>query len=347
MGFRLQVNADMKRNIAMLVLAASCAAFADRVELKSGSFLTGTVKSVSKEAVVFASDDLGDVTIKVANIAKLDVGARVVQRQDLNETREALSVADGAFVAGARPLDMADVKAIDPVAETWHGNVTAAYTGKRGNTYEDTGAVRAEVTRKWEKDRFLARAAYDYGKTGTSTTDNKKTTDEWEAEVKHDHFWFAKTYTYEDVLWERDTIKNLNARYTLGLGAGYQWLDDTAFAWTGRWSFNQEVGANWVKEEWVDNDDAKAGGFAAVRYAHHLLFVPKGFENCSLFHNLKLIPEVDDWDKYLVRADIGFQVKLIGNFTFDARIEWDYDSKPASDMKKDDFLYLVGLGYKW
>ncbi len=337
----------MKKGVVVFVLAIAGAAFADKVELKSGSFLTGTVKSVARDTVVFASDDLGDVTIPVANIVKLDVGEHVVQRLDLSETSRSLAVANGAFVVGGQPLDMADVKAIDPVPERWHGSVTAAYTGKRGNTYEDTGAVRAEVNRKWEKDRFLARVAYDYGMNGTSTTDNKKTTDEWEAEVKHDHFWFTKTYTYEDVLWERDTIKDLNARYTVGLGAGYQWLDDTAFEWTGRWSFNQEVGANWVKEEWVDNDDAKAGGFAAVRYAHHLLFVPKGFENCSFFHNFRFLPEVDEWEKYLVRADIGFQVKLIGDFTFDARIEWDYDSKPASDMKKDDFLYLVGLGYKW
>ena len=337
----------MRREIATLVLAASCAAFADRVELKSGSFLTGTVKSVAKEAVVFASDDLGDVTIKVASIAKLDVGEHVVQHADLSETRAALTVADGAFVADARPLDMADVKAIDPVAETWHGSVTAAYTGKRGNAFDDSAAVRAQATRKWEKDRFLARAAYDYGKTGTSTTDNKRTTDEWEAEAKHDHFWLPKVYTYEGLLWERDTIKGLDARYTLGLGAGYQWLDGTVHEATGKWSLGQEVGANWVKEEWKDNDDEKADGFAAVRYAHHLLYAPKWFEGVSVFHNLRLLPEVDDWEKHLVRADFGLQTALIGALTLDVRIEWDYDSKPASDMKKDDLLYLVGLGCKW
>ena len=338
---------EMKCLLAAVFCVVAGVALADRIDLKSGSFLTGTVKSVSKDAVVFASDDLGDVTVKVANIARLDVGEHVVQRLDKSETRTALAVTNGAYVAGAVALDMADVKAIDPVAEKWHGSVTAAYTGKRGNTYEDSGALRAETNRRWEKDRFLARLAYDYGMDGTSTTDNKKTTDEWEGEVKHDHFWLAKAYSYEDILWERDTIKDLNARYTVGLGAGYQWLDETPFAATGKWSFNQEVGANWIKEEWKNNDDAKADGFAAVRYAHHLVFLPKWADNMSFFHNLRFLPEVDDWDKYLVRADVGFQMKLVGDFTFDARIEWDYDSKPASDMKKDDFLYLVGLGYKW
>lgn len=337
----------MKKLFGIIVSTIACVALADQVELKSGSFLKGTVKSVSKDAVVFASDDLGDVTIKVANITKLDVGDHVVQRTDLTETRETLAVANGAYVVGAQPLAMSEVKAIDPVAEKWHGSVSAAYTGKRGNTYENSAAVRAQVNRRWEKDRFLARLAYDYGMDGTATTDNKKTMDKWEGEVKHDHFWLAKTYSYEDVLWERDTVKALNARYTVGLGAGYQWLDDVAYELTGRWSFSQEVGVNWIKEEWENNDDAKDDGFGALRYAHHLLFVPKGLENCGFFHNLRFLPEVDGWDKYLVRADIGFQMKLIGDFTFDARVEWDYDSKPADGMKKDDFLYLIGVGYKW
>jgi len=335
----------------LLVLAAVLAAGvaqADKVYLKSGSFLTGKTSAVASGELTFASDDLGEVKIPLANVERLeDAGEHVIRYADESEVKKRLSVAKGAYVADGRPLDMGVVKALDPVAETWHGNVALSYNGRRGNTYEDSAAVRADVSRRFEKDRLTGRLAYDYGKTGTSTTDNQKSTDKWEAEVKHDHFWLPKVYHYEDLLWERDMIKNLNARYTVGLGAGYQWLENRAFDSTGSWNFNQELGLNWVKEEWDDNPDQKDGGFCALRYAHHLGFVPVWAKNLEFFHNFKILPQVDAWDKFLAKADLGVQAKLVDNFTLDARLEWDYDSKPADEMKKDDFRYLVGLGYKW
>ena len=59
------------------------------------------------------------------------------------------------------------------------------------------------------------------------------------------------------------------------------------------------------------------------------------------------MPEVDEWEKFLAKADIGFTTKLIYDFDLIAKIEWDYNSKPANDRKKDDTRYIVGLGYKW
>jgi len=53
------------------------------------------------------------------------------------------------------------------------------------------------------------------------------------------------------------------------------------------------------------------------------------------------------WDKFLVKADVGFSTKLIYNFDLLAKIEWEYNSKPAVDRKKSDVRYIVGLGYKW
>ena len=57
--------------VSLLVVAALTATgvFADKVVLKSGSFLTGTAGAVSGDSLVFTSDDLGEVKIKLANMA--------------------------------------------------------------------------------------------------------------------------------------------------------------------------------------------------------------------------------------------------------------------------------------
>ena len=111
--------------------------------------------------------------------------------------------------------------------------------------------------------------------------------------------------------------------------------------------FSQEAGANWIKESDKRSDYDKEGGFAALRYAHHLLYTPKWNEGIEAFHNAEVLPDLDDWEKYLIKADVGFSTKLIYDFDLLAKIEWEFNSMPANDRKKSDVRYIVGLGYKW
>jgi len=338
----------MKKMMIVCAALAASVAFADKVTLKSGSFLTGTVGEAKNGELKFKSDDLGEITIKIENIAKLEnAGTHEVQFVDGKVESKALAVADGKYVADQKPLDMAQVKEIDPVPETWHGSVHVGYQAARGNTYEDSGSVIAHLDRRWEKDRLNADFGYYYSKTGKADTDAEKTTDRWEAELKHDHFWLPKVYHYEDIRYDRDVIQELNARYRVGIGGGYQWLEKTPFDSTGVWSFNQELGVNWIKEEYEDNPEQKENGFCGLRYAHQLLWVPKWVTGTEVFHNAEILPDVAEWDKFLAKVDLGFTTKLILNFDLLAKVEWDYDSKPAEDRKKDDFRFIVGLGYKW
>ena len=332
--------------VAALVASAS---LADKVTLKSGSFLTGTVTGASGDEITFKSDDIGEVKIKVANIVSLvDAGEHVVRYSDNTRETKRLAVENGAYVSDSKPLDMSGVKDIDPVEETWHGSFHAAYNATRGNTHDDTATVLFNVNRRWEKDRFSGDLGYYYARSGTASEDPKRTKDRWEAELKHDHFWSAKVYNYENLKWERDAIQELNGRYRLGAGLGYQWLDNSLFESTGTWNFNQELGANWIKEEYkTPTDDDKNDGFCALRYGHHLDWSPIWAKGVSVFHNAEILPDVDDWEKYLAKCDLGVTTKIIYDFDLLAKIEWEYNSRPAGDRKYEDVRYILGLGYKW
>ena len=338
----------MKATLMVGAALLAGAAFADKVTLKSGSFLTGEAGFIQEGKLLFKSDDLGDLKIDIANIKSLDAAKNhVVQYKDNSTEEKILTVKDGELHDGQGKLAMENVKATDPVQETWHGNVNVAFNATRGNTYENSAAVLANVNRRWEKDRLNVDFGYYYGEQGQAGDESKKNEDRWEVEGKHDHFWTAGVYNYENLKWERDEIQQLNARYRVGLGGGYQWLDNSVFESTGKWNFNQELGVNWIKEEYEDNDDAKKDGFCALRYGHHLGYIPKWAESLEFFHNFEILPEVDEWEKFLAKADVGFSTKLVYDFDLIAKIEWDYNSKPANDRKKDDTRYIVGLGYKW
>ena len=338
----------MKTSLMVGAALLAGAAFADKVTLKSGSFLTGEAGFIQEGKLLFKSDDLGDLKIDIASIKSVDPAKdHIVQYLDNTTETKILTVKDGELWSGNGKLDTTNVKATDPAEETWHGSVHAAFNATRGNTFENSGSLEANVNRRWEKDRLNVDFGYYYAEDAVAGAEKEKTEDRWEVEAKHDHFWWPKVYHYEDLKWERDMIQDLRARYRAGLGGGYQWLDKTVFESTGKWNFNQELGVNYIKEEYDNNDDAKDGGFCALRYGHHFGYIPKWVKGVELFHEFEILPEVDEWEKFLAKANVGLSADLVWNFNLIAKIEWEYNSKPANDRKKDDTRYIVGLGYKW
>lgn len=334
--------------MAAAIAAASMSAFADKVTLKSGSFLTGTADVIRDGVLTFKSDDLGEVEIKVENIASLESDkTHVVEYKDGTKEELAVSVADGQLVVDAKPVNMDDVKQTDPEEEKWHGSVNVAYNSTRGNTYNNSASVIANVNRRWEKDRLNVDFGYYYTETGTSKKDKDKTTDRMEVEGQHDHFWTKKVYTYENGRWERDDIAGLDFRLRLGGGLGYQWLDKDEFETTGKWSFSQEAGFAWVRTDYAVKSDDAEKSYATFRYAHHLKYYPKWNETVEFFHNCEWMPDVEDSDVYLAKADIGFTTKVLMDFDLLCKVEWDYNSTPSAGRKSSDTRYIVGLGYKW
>ncbi len=335
----------------VLLVGALCALFsvrADTLTLVSGSRLSGKAGAVKGNKLEFVSDDLGKLEVPLDKIAGLDTPhEHTVQYVDLTQEKRTLTISNGVFVAVEGPLDSAKIKAIDPVEEKWHGSVNASYTAARGNTYQNSASLLANVNRRWEEDRVKADFGYYYTESGTSRNDREKTTDRWEIEGQHDHFWRPAFYTFENARYEEDSIAGLDSRVRLGAGVGYQWLDARRFESTGVWSFNQEAGATWFRDDYRERPADGDTGYAAVRYAHHLKYNPKWNEDVKGFHDLEYYPQVDDWEHYIVKADVGFTTKLIMDFNLIAKVEWEYNSRPSVGRKSSDTRYIVGLGYAW
>ena len=159
----------MKTTLMIGAALLAGAAFADKVTLKSGSFLTGEAGLIQEGKLLFKSDDLGDLKIDIANVKAIDVATNhVVQYKDDTREQKTLVIRDGELWADNVRLDMSNVKATDPVEETWHGNVNVAFNASRGNTYDTSAAVLANVNRRWEKDRLNVDFGYYYGEQGQS-----------------------------------------------------------------------------------------------------------------------------------------------------------------------------------
>lgn len=338
----------MKLKIAILsiLVCYSAALLADKVYLKSGSYLTGTAGSVVGDSIKFTSDDLGEVTVKLANIVKLESSREhVVQYNDMTTENKVLSVKDGQLVEGDKKLDMSNVKAVDPTFETWHGSVNLAASMARGNTVSENASLTADLSRRWEKHRFTSALGYYFSQSGDTKTDKQKTENRFEISAQEDYFFLTKLYGYVSGKYEIDQIMELDYRIRLGAGLGYQWLEGVDVAGLGKMSFNQEVGGAWVKEKY---DKGYEDDFATVRYAHHYTWDFAKTEGLRFFHNLEYLPDLADFaENYIIDADLGLSWAFSADWQFIAKMEWDYKSKVAEGVKHSDLRYILGLGYKW
>lgn len=325
---------------------ASAFVMADKVYLKSGSFLIGTAGDVVGDTIVFKSDDLGELKIALSSILKLEPSrAHIVQYKDMKRESKVLSVRDGALVEGDRKLDMSNVKAVDPVMETWHGSVNLQAAMARGNTVSESVSLCADASRRWEKHRFTSSLGYYFAQSGDTKADKQKTESRFEAMAQEDYFFMTKFYGYFSGKYELDQIMELDYRIRLGAGCGYQWLEGEDIAGLGKMSFSQEAGAAWVSEEY---DRGYSDDFATVRYAHHYNWSIARYEGMSLFHNLEFLPDVADVaENYIIDADLGVSWAFRPNWQVLAKFEWDYKSKVADGVKHSDLRYMLGLGYKW
>ncbi len=324
-------------------------AVSDVVVFKSGARLTGTVESIVGGEISFKSDDVGVVKIAQAKVESLVTDKpNTIQYNDKSTEQGVLSMTNGVYALSGKTLDMGNVKAVNPVVETWHGSITLSGTAQRGNTVGESATVLADLNRRWEKDRLTTSLGYYFAQSGSSNENKEKTEDRIVLKAQEDHFWSAKFYTYVNGMFERDGMNDLDRRFRVGAGTGYQWLDGQVFESTGKWSFNQELGAEYVSESWANKIEDAEMDYAAFRYAHHLTWAPRWCPSISVFHNLEYHPDVTDWSEtYIINADVGFTAPIYAGWQVTGKIQWDYNSNPADTAKSSDFRYILGLGYKW
>lgn len=339
---------NMKTAAAAFAAAALAvsAAQADKVTLKSGSFLTGTAGEISGGEIKFKSDDLGDISIKIEKIASLESAEKhVVVYADKTREETELVIDDGALMKDGSRLDMSKVKKIDPEEEAWHGSVNLSASMARGNTVSESATLLADASRRWEYNRFTSSLGYYFAQSGDSKDSKQKTASRFEISGQDDIFFFGDgVYSYVNGKYEFDKIMDLDRRIRLGLGLGYQWLEGVECA-AGKFSFSQEAGFAWVDEKYERSSEKD---YATLRYAHHFTWTPGWFSNFDVVHNLEYLPDLEDLgDNYLIDADAGFTYMFLPSWQVIGKVEWDYSRRTAPGVKHSDLRYMLGLGYKW
>lgn len=320
----------------------------DWIQLKSGEWLKGRVKSLQDEKLEFDSEELNLLTFDWKDI-------RTVRSPRLVSVRiEKLKPVDGSLLvttnevqivtsASTNTYPRAELLAITPTGnrevDKWTGKLSAGVSFRAGNTRETDVDIHTSIQRRTPDTRLGLDYLGNYGKiNGEEVEQNHRFIGQF------DYFLSRRLYVrVPDVEYYRDPLQNLEHRLTLGAGVGYDLIK------TPRTEWNVTISPSWQRN-WFGS--APPGESTAVSAA--ALVLSTRFDT-ELTQRLDFIFE---YRGQLTRKETGndthhavttLEFEIHKRLKLDLSFVWDRISSPQTESggatpTPDDFRLITSLG---
>jgi len=346
----IAVNTDAvttTENSQEIILADSLGIDEDWVWLKSGEFLIGKIEDLYDEKLAFDSDDLGDLKIKWKDISRINsrqlFTIRTVSGGVITGT---IALEDGVLIISnnrQHKVNQEDMMTLIAGLETgtniWQGKVTFGANLSSGNTNKLEYNTNAELSRHTTTSRIKASYTAIIGETNNVQTDEN-----------HRFLMTYDVYSDKDLFFRpidlslyRDPLQNVNSRLNLGMGIGYQFIDD------GDQELEMNLGPSYLytKYEYADAQLNKSDSSLAVSLS--LDYEREIHDKIDFELSYKLTATEADLGGYLQNTKLNFDIELTDVLDFEITFFWDRVNNPLGDidglpLEKNDFRLAFGLG---
>jgi putative salt-induced outer membrane protein YdiY len=334
----------------------------DWIQLTSGEWLKGEIIAMFDESLDFDSKELDDLTLDFSDIQQIR-SARVFQvafLDDIVATGQVLMDGESVRVIGEEEYSSTRSQVLSITAggarerDLWSGKLSAGLNFQSGNTNQTDFSASANFRRRSPKNRIRIDYTGNFSETETTTTednepvttttttaDNQRLTASWNRFLS-DRFYITPVAGE----YYRDPFQNIDSRWALSVGLGYD-LVDTAKV---DWSIDGGVGYQKTTFEEVPVDDATSQDSPA-------LVLGTDYENkltkwVEYFFRFDFSIVNEESGKYTHHLETGFEFDLWGDFDFDITWVWDRIQEPQEKgdgiiPEQDDFRtsFLIGLSF--
>jgi putative salt-induced outer membrane protein YdiY len=250
--------------------------------------------------------------------------------------RFALSLAVGALLTGV------GAQAADPPAaasaapepsekkSTWESSASVGFTLTSGNSDTLMFTARVLALRKWDKNELSLGADGAYGE-----TDDEKSTENVHGFVQYNRLFSDRFYGYARADALHDAVADVEYRVTLSPGVGYYVIKNE----TTQLGF--EVGPGVVLEKQGDDESEYFTLRLAEKFEH------KFNDRARVWQSVEFLPQVDDWDNFIVNAEIGLGASLSKKLELQTYLQDTYDNEPAPGKKENDLKWVTAIALKF
>lgn len=204
----------------------------------------------------------------------------------------------------------------DGNSETFKGNASLLVEGEKA----PLGSVRAG-------------AEVNYGESKVDG-DKRTDTDNGKVFVNAKKTLSPMTFAYGDAAALRDDLAKLDYRVVLGPGVGLYAIKNA------RTSLSVEAGPSylWEKKDHVSSE------YWALRAAERFEFKISDTARC--WQSAEVLGRVDDFDDYLLNAEVGVEAALNSYFNLRLVLQDKYDNQPGEGLKSNDISLIAGVSLK-
>ena len=214
----------------------------------------------------------------------------------------------------------------------WTGSVNVGGIFASGNTESTTFGVSADARMQSGPNRYMGKLFYNYTEDGNN---NVTTQDNRGLELEYNRFFNDRLYGLAQGSYYVDEIIGLNARTTLGVGAGYQIINEEHLQWDG------ELGVSFVDEDF--ENDVDDNDFTAARLATGLDWIVN--EQVTYGQDLTFLQSLDESDDYIITNDSRVSVKLSESMVASLQYLFNYDNTPPAGFDEDDHRFIATVGW--
>lgn len=329
---------------AALVWAPALAAQkTDTVELRNGNRITGEIKSLSRGALSYSTDDMGTLAIEWDKVVRL-TSRRYFEVEVTTGRRyygmltpatapgfvvvEATVIVDtlpGAAIVKMHPLGASFWSRID-------GHVDVGFTYQRANNVRQlTVGIGAEHrTQRWRNQLTGSSYFQDQDDVdGTSRNDLSLATQR----LFSDRWSGIGTFSLE-----QNEELDLELRTSFSIGAG-RFLRQTNYT-----IILVGAGLTYTHENFVSTT-TQTNNLEAV-FSSEFDYFRKDSPKTDIKFTLAAFPSITDWGRVRLNADARAAYELIKDFTISLTFFDRFDSRPPSAAaRKNDFGTTVSLGW--
>jgi len=214
-----------------------------------------------------------------------------------------------------------------PAKDTWITTGSLGFSLTRGNSENLLVSVGIDTVKYTDADETRLRIGGTYGEVGNSVNAQSFFTN-----VQYNRALADPFYAGFGVDFLHNQIADLDYRATPAalLGAYLIKTDATKLA--------IEAGPAWTFQKQGGVDDSFFSILARERFETVL---PKC--GSKLFESIGVLLNAQDTDKYIVTAEVGMDMKIVGKVNFRVAVQDIYDSQPAKDAASNELRLISGI----
>lgn len=313
-------------------------AYADKIVLKNGDTLSGTLVKLQEDKLTLKTDFAGSLQIEAAKIEFVVTDKPVEVHTTYGEVFKGTlkAVDSGKLTVEEKPdrktigIEWRTVSAINPPPQgVWKGNVTIGGNLQSGNTDQAALSVGFSAMRRTEKDRFSLGFLFNYGE-----EEDEITTRNTHGTAKYDYFFSKKFYGYLGLEFLNDKFQDIQMRTIVGPGLGYQVWEDPLKA------LALEVGASYFSDNMRHGEDSD---YITARFGLNFRYALLKF--IIFTDSLAYYPSLEKFSTYTLRNEAALTTPLGARWALKLANILQYNSDPATGIGKTDNQWILGLQY--